>query len=158
MENFSGHWSQFVYKCQKSLKQKKLKFYHQKSIKSSLKNCNLGNISFFDGNFWWKTLLFLVLGNAFCGTPGNTVQILYKYFTIILHILYSTINVVWPTLKQAITLSERSFWLFGPHTFFHIPQGHCPFVKKNFVDFFRKIYEWKMNNPLKMLSPTFLSS
>ena len=28
-------------------------------------------IPFFDGNFWWKSLLFLVLGNAFCGTPGN---------------------------------------------------------------------------------------
>ena len=79
----------------------------------------------------------------------HIVTELINFHVLALTTTYSTINVVWPTLKQAITLSERSFWLFEPHTFFHIPQGHCPLVKKKFVDFFWKIYKRKMKNPWK---------
>ena len=42
---------------------------------------------------------------------------------------YSGITVVLPTLKHAISPWKISFRLFRLHNYFHIPRGHCPFVK-----------------------------
>ena len=44
---------------------------------------------------------------------------------------------------------KMNFLPFWPCTKFHIPLRHQAFVKRSFIDFLRKIYEWKMKTPLE---------
>ena len=53
-------------------------------------------------------------------------------------------------------VGSQGFWLFGPHTFFHIPHGQCPFVKKKNRRFFPKNLSVKNENSIKNVVTNFL--
>ena len=110
----------------------------------------LCSLHWLEMNCWYLSLLVIARQSMYTACPITRIKLLFfKDFLFssiqicsrdleLMRISYSTINLVWPTLKHAITLSKRSFWLFGLHTLFHIPQGQCPFAKKKFRSFFPK--------------------
>ena len=74
---------------------------------------------------------------------------------------YSSITLVLAFWEGShISPPQINFLPFWPCTKFHIPLRHGHLWKKTFVDFLRKIYEWKMKNPWKgcHFVPILLSS